>query len=246
MNYREVGPPEHLRSIVKLGWTLSIPDDAPGWIDHIATPDGCMELIRRLSGRSHWHGDQPNVFVAGAITKPATLRLGAGSCFVALRIWPWAWPLISGRSPGELTDRWAPLVEAPQDFHMPDTVEAAFAVMSAFRPDETMRAIAAALPSSRTPVELAAAAGLSPRALQRWFEANVGQPPRTYLRMVRFGDAFAGLPAANSGLADHAMGHGFADQAHMSREFKSLAGAPPRRAKERGRGPFIGPEIDRN
>jgi len=246
MDYCEVTPPDGLFGLVKVGWTLSVPNDAPRWIEHHATPDGCMEIIRRRSGRSEWQGAQPEAFIAGALTKPANLRFAAGSSFVALRIWPWTWKLISCQSPGDLSDRWGPLeVDAP-DFHMPDTVEAAFAAMSAFRPSETMQAMAAALPSSRTPAELASAAGLSLRALQRWFETNVGQPPRTCLRIVRFGDAFAGLPAAGIGLAGHAMDHGFADQAHMSREFRSLAGAPPGSAKDRGDGPFIAPEIDRS
>ena len=246
MDYREFTPPESLRALVKVGWTMSVPENGPDWITHHATPDGCMEIIRRTTGRSRWRGEQPESFVAGAITQPTELSFGAGSRFIALRIWPWAWPLISGQSPGALADRWAPLDEGAPGFLMPDTIEAAFAANTALRPTAAMAALAQTLGTAVSPADLAKAMGLSPRALQRWFEHNVGQPPRSYLRMVRFGEAFAELPAADGGLAGHAAGHGFADQAHMSREFRALAGAAPRTARKQGYGPFIEPQIDRS
>jgi AraC-like DNA-binding protein len=246
MDYRETRPPDRLLPLIKLGWTLSVPDDGPQWFVHNATPDGCMEIIRRLGGRSQWNGEQPDCFVAGMLTGPAELLLGTGSSFVGVRLWPWAWRLISGRSPGSLTDSWAPLQTAAPGFEMPASIEAAFRALAPFRASSTMIDVAEALPSARTPAELGAAVGLPPRALQRWFERNVGQPARSYLRMVRFGEAFAELPSTGDGLAGHAAGHGFADQAHMAREFRSLAGAPPGTARKHGHGPFIDPNIDRS
>ena len=68
-------------------------------------------------------------------------------------------------------------------------------------------------------------AGMSPRALQRWFERHVGMPPRRYLRLLRFQKAFEQVPGEAS-LAAHAADQGFADQAHMAREFRALAGMP--------------------
>lgn len=241
MEYVEIEAPTALHPLVKLGWTLSLPTDGREPFVHTATPDGCMEIIRRLAGRSEWNGDQPDCFVAGMLTGPARLHLGAGSRFVGIRLWPWAWQLISGRSPGALIDRWAPLEQAAPGFRMPDTVEAAFGAVGEYHASTTMIDLARALPSARMPADLAAGVNLSMRALQRWFEHHVGQPPRSYLRMVRFGDAFADLPSTEDGLAGHAAGHGFADQAHMTREFRSLAGAPPRTARRQGRGPFIQP-----
>ena len=246
MDYREYSPPEGLKPLVKLGWSLAIPDDGPEWTVHHATPDGCMEVIRRLAGRSRWRGEQPQCFVAGAISRPAELRIGAGSRFVALRLWPWAWRLIGAHSPKTLADRWAPLDEAAPAFSMPATVEEAFAALGGLQSTPTMALLAAALGRARSPAELARSAGVSPRTLQRWFESHVGQPPRSYLRMVRFGEAFAGLPSADVGLAGHAADHRFADQAHMAREFRALAGAPPRTARKQGRGPFMEPTIDRS
>ena len=80
--------------------------------------------------------------------------------------------------------------------------------------------------------------GMGARALQRWFERNVGMPPRRYLRLLRFQRAFAD-PAAGPSLADHALAHGFADQAHMAREYRRLAGAPAKAARRTSKGPFL-------
>jgi AraC-like DNA-binding protein len=239
VDYREIEPPESLRTLVKCGWTLSVPRKGPAWTTHRATPDGCMEIIHRLSGRSRWNGEQPDSFVAGAITAPAELELGAGSRFVALRIWPWAWRLISSRSPRDLADRWVPLQEVAPGFTMPRDLDAAMTALRDFSPTRDMVAVELALAVARTPRDLGRLAGMSPRVLQRWFERYVGQPPRTYLRMVRFSDALADLPKTAGGLADMAADHGFADQSHMAREFRALAGTPARTAKARSQGPFL-------
>ena len=246
VDYREIEPPESLRPVIKCSWTLSVPDDGPPWTTHRATPDGCMEIIRRLSGRSRWQGEQPDCFVAGAITAPAELTLGAGSSFIALRIWPWAWRLISGRSPGDLADQWAPLQQAAPGFAMSHDVETAMLALQDLTPTRDMIALAAGVAIARTPRELSRLAGMSPRVLQRWFEKYVGQPPRTYLRMVRFSDALAELPRTNGGLAGIAADHGFADQAHMAREFRTLAGATASKAKARAQGPFLGGKDSRS
>src|SRR5687768_11412555 len=177
MEYREVAPPAGKEAIVKLAWSLRVPGDGPAWVRHRATPDGCMEIIRRLSGRSRWGGEQPASFVAGVSTTPAELELSAGSAFVGLRIWPWAWRLISGSSPAALADRWAPLDEHAPWLELPDTAEAAVRALGHISATADMGRIAEAIPSARTSGELSRRVALSPRALQRWFERNVGQPP---------------------------------------------------------------------
>jgi methylphosphotriester-DNA--protein-cysteine methyltransferase len=79
---------------------------------------------------------------------------------------------------------------------------------------------------------------MPPRRLQRWFTENVGLAPRTYLRLLRFQTAFEQLPDARQ-LADHAAMHGFADQSHMARDFRQMAGDAASRVKDKARGPFL-------
>jgi transcriptional regulator GlxA family with amidase domain len=110
--------------------------------------------------------------------------------------------------------------------------------LSEIRLDEETARLAAIVPQARTVEELVSLCGRSPRWLQRWFRRHIGVPPRLYLRLLRFEEALAGLKAEGT-LADHAAAGGFADQAHMAREFRAIAGASASRAREKAKGPFL-------
>ena len=73
--------------------------------------------------------------------------------------------------------------------------------------------------------ELAAALGCSRRHLVNRFAADIGAPPKLAARLLRFEHARRRLGSAP--LARVAADCGYADQAHLSREFAELAGAPP-------------------
>ena len=73
--------------------------------------------------------------------------------------------------------------------------------------------------------ELAAELGCSRRHLVNRFAADVGAPPKLAARLIRFERARRRLGSAP--LARVAAECGYADQAHLAREFKALAGVPP-------------------
>lgn len=75
--------------------------------------------------------------------------------------------------------------------------------------------------------EIAARLGCSRRHLAKRFAQDVGVPPKTAARLIRFQEARARLGSVP--LARLAAEHGYADQAHLSREFRALGGAPPTR-----------------
>jgi AraC-like DNA-binding protein len=98
--------------------------------------------------------------------------------------------------------------------------------------------------------DLASQTGWSSRYLTSRFRTEVGLTPKAAARVIRFSRARAllaraatepaatepaskpGTPAANGGdlrLADLAVECGYFDQAHLAREFRSLAGLPPSR-----------------
>jgi AraC-like DNA-binding protein len=75
---------------------------------------------------------------------------------------------------------------------------------------------------------VAADVGWSGRYLTDRFRAEVGLRPKEAARVARFDRARRALrPTVR--LADVAAGHGFADQSHLVREFRALAGCTPSR-----------------
>lgn len=239
MDYQEVEPPEALRPLVKAGWTLKAGGGAADTLRHAATPDGCIEIIRRLHGRSAWGGAQPECFVAGLVTAPAVLELSGDSRFVALRLWPWAWNALAAVPSPRLVDRWQDLAEAAPGFAMPATLDRAFAALAPLALDAPAALLGEAVLKSRTVGALSHASGRSRRWLQRWFEREIGVPPRLYLRLLRFQDTLAGLQRSDETLALQAAEHGYADQAHMAREFRAIARAPAGAARRKAKGPFL-------
>jgi AraC-like DNA-binding protein len=227
MDYREFPPPPALEGLIKVRWTLAGHGAAGAWVAQQAVPDGCVEIITRLAGRSRWDGEQPARFAVGLIERPEGFESSGDARFEAIRLWPWAWALLDGRPLADLRGRWLPF--AGPDF---DAIERRLALESALA--ATGRAILAA----GTVAEMARATGMAPRSLQRWFERNVGLPPRRYLRLLRFQKAFAQVSEQPS-LADHAAAQGYADQAHMARDFRAMAGVPAKEARRSAKGPFL-------
>ncbi|WP_432768858.1 MAG: hypothetical protein HEQ22_16075 [Sphingopyxis sp.] len=127
MDYREHAPPPALAGLVKGRWTLAGGRAPDIWTGQQATPDGCIELIRRTRGRSHWGGEQPASFVVGLIDRPQAFTISGDAAFEALRLWPWAWSRLGGAPPAMLRGRWQ-ACDAP-DF---DAIEARLAGEAAF------------------------------------------------------------------------------------------------------------------
>jgi AraC-like DNA-binding protein len=75
---------------------------------------------------------------------------------------------------------------------------------------------------------LAAEVGWSRRHLVNRFRAQVGLPPKTVARVMRFEELLRRLPAATRGQAAVVAGAcGYYDQAHMNRDFREFAGTTP-------------------
>lgn len=226
MDYREAVPPPHLAGLIKARWALGANGGAAAWLEQQATPDGCIEIIRRTRGRSRWDGDQPASFVVGLVERPQAFEISGDATFEALRLWPWAWSLVGDLPTADLHGRWE---SWDADF---ETIETTLAAAG------ELNAIGNALVAAPSVAAMSEATGMAPRALQRWFARHVGMAPRSWLRLLRFQNAFESLPGEPS-LADHAAAQGFADQAHMAREFRRLAGVPATTARRRARGPFL-------
>ena len=227
MDYRETPLPPPLAGLVKARWTLAADGAADEWLPQQATPDGCIEVIRRTRGRSRWGCAQSASFVVGLVDRPQPFEISGDAAFEALRLWPWAWKLIGDIPLAALHGRW-------QAIPSPDFA----GIQTRLAATPELAAIGRAIVAATSVAAMGEATGMNPRAQQRWFASHVGMAPRQYLRLLRFQGAFATLPGEST-LADHAADRGFADQAHMARDFRTLAGVSARTASRRARGPFL-------
>lgn len=236
MNYAETPPPPELDGLVEAVWTLDAASN--GWVDHQAVPDGCIELIRRHAGRSIWRTEQPPLFVTGLALRPAMLRFSGDARFTGIRLWPWAWHALGGAACRDFADGWRAIANndplaalLPDDGNPIPRLAKAFAGQHA-PPIATIRHTASV-------EQLAGLTRFSARQLQRICAKETGMAPRSYLRLLRFRAAVSGIQSPEAALADTAAASGYADQAHMTREFRSLGGLPPGQARARARGPFV-------
>ena len=80
----------------------------------------------------------------------------------------------------------------------------------------------------RIPVgRIAERIGWSRKHLAERFRDEIGAGPKTIARIARLHRAFDQARAGRDGWAEIAFGCGYADQAHLTREFAALAGATP-------------------
>jgi AraC-like DNA-binding protein len=204
-----------------VAWSSVVePGDRPARV----LPDGCLDIIWQ-SGR---------VFVAGPdTTAQPPGRAPVGTRFFALRFGSGTGPGVLGLPASELTDRQVPLDElwpAPDVRKLAEAAEplAALEAVAAARwrdPDREMVALAEAVRSGVTVGAFADRAGLSARHLQRRSNIAFGYAPKTLHRVLRLQQALA-LARRGQPFAGVAADAGYADQAHLAREVRALAGVP--------------------
>jgi AraC-like DNA-binding protein len=203
-----------------IAWRSTVP---PGTAATRILPDGCLDVI--------WHDG--SVFIAGPDT---TAQLGTappGSRFFALRFAAGTGAAVLGLPADELTDRQVPLDAVCPAAEVRRLGEAAdpLAALEAFAlrrwqdPDPAMVAVAAGARAGRPVGAIADHCGLSPRHLQRRCRSSFGYGPKTLARIMRLQKAVA-LAQGGRPFADVSVTAGYADQAHLSREVKALAGVP--------------------
>jgi AraC-like DNA-binding protein len=202
------------------------PPRAPEWTRIL--PDGCLDLL--------WDGSR--LFVAGPDTTARRHQGRAGLAHVALRFSGGTGPALLGIPADELRDRTPDLADlwpSAQVRVLTERVAAdpaaaleAWAVeRAATREKDPIGPLVLRMASAGTPVAvMAGQLGLSARHLHRRCLPVFGYGPRRLARVLRLGRA---LDRAQAGtpLAQVAAGCGYADQAHLSREVRALAGTTP-------------------
>ncbi|HTD50914.1 MAG TPA: helix-turn-helix domain-containing protein, partial [Acidimicrobiia bacterium] len=191
-------------------------------------PDGCIDLL--------WDGIA--VSIAGPDTH-AQLYVGEpGSTMTGLRFAPGDAPRVLGVPAEDLTDQRVPLdavwdpvrvrrfTDAVAAAPRPGTALETLALACRADPDEHSALIDAVVQLARggcTSTTIADRIGLSARQLQRRSVAAFGYGTKTLGRILRMQEALT-LIRRGEGLADSAARSGYADQSHLAREVKDLAG----------------------
>jgi AraC-like DNA-binding protein len=197
-------------------------------------PDGSADIIWRADGRS------VTTFTAGPDTEAQLAPLAEGSRMVGIRFAPGAADSVLGLPLDAVRDQRVPLRElwGPGADELAERValsdQPGVALATAVQdriteaPDPTAAAIARHLEFAAGPGVVSGAAdkvGVSERQLQRRCRTAFGYAPKTLHRVLRFQRALR-LARGGRRLADVAAVVGYADQAHMARDTRRLAGVP--------------------
>jgi AraC-like DNA-binding protein len=242
--FRERSPLAALRPYLTCCWVQRIPADASPYLHH-TVPNGSAELV--------YTAGLP-VRLVGPRTGPTREILPPGTTVVGIRLRPWAGHRVLGVPASELVD----LSIDAADLLGRSAVVVGEKLSSIVSPwvmtlaleDLVVRRLADAPGLDRVAVEavrrlmpggvpggaanvtsLGPDLGVSERQLRRLCQSEIGLPPKTLHRMLRY-QGFLALatrrerPSAQlSRLATEA---GYADQAHLTRESARLTGRTPR------------------
>ncbi len=235
MRYGEYPPRAELAPWVAAHWHFEVVQGA-GEIEHwIPLTGGAMLAVA------------PGVaaVLSGPRTTPLVTTVRGGEVFWGTHFWPGAAAALLGIGGGDLRERQIPLATAwavalTAAIGGEEEEEAACAALDG--------ALAAMLPVASpldglvmtavfrvlaaggeiTTAELVAGSGLSERQFRRRFRGAVGLTPKELARIQRARQsAVAAVSEAGARWVEIAARHGYADQAHLVREFRRLLGITP-------------------
>ena len=235
--YREFAPASDLRDIVACNWVSVVQRSKFGARTPII-PDGCCDIML-------YDSDVPHV--VGPDTRMRWVDLRDGLVITGLRLRPGAVRAVFGCSASLLLDRQAPLRDLAavsgrflDALNFADNLQRRHALLEGWlrhaRQDMSANdhAVLAGCRlltvDTQLPISvLAQQLGWNARMIHRQFVAACGYGPKYLLRVMR---VQAALRVAHDSslrlrLPDIASSVGFADQAHMTREFKALTGFTP-------------------
>ena len=247
--YREWAPPDGLGDAVACVWARILPADDPDPAPTLVMPDACSDVIWQQGRGVSVAG--PDTAPWETHLGPGTVLIGVrfspGAGGPALRL-----PLDALQDQRVPLDDVVPGVARGVDGDLPPAValerllDIAAAMVVAGPPDRAVQGATRLLADPGTSVADACdRVGLSERQLRRRCRQAVGYGPKTLQRILRFRRFVAWTAPAGAGpaldlagpalnlagpalnLAGIAAAAGYADQAHLTRECRDLAGMTP-------------------
>jgi AraC-like DNA-binding protein len=241
--YEELEPLPDQRQIVACYWRFEVQSHDTLPCEHVIVPDGTVSISYfEDAGTSEW-----GVAINGPGVEARKVHLTCARRRVAVRLCAGVVRPVLGFEAGSLRGRSLPLLKsqcaarnlraalagytnlADARRRLQPTIEQ---WLAAAQPLDTVtiaaaRAIADA--GGRVVIgELAASLNLSQRQLRRRFAREVGLSPKEFARARRVRRAFVeALREMKSRWSQLSTEVGFADQAHLTREFREVFGVPP-------------------
>lgn len=251
MRYAESRPDGALASWIACYWSITA-EDAPAFTDRIL-PDGCADVIIDLAST-------PRAFVVGAMSTALRTPVAGRVDLLGIRFRPGAGLPFLGVPLREITDQsvaldaiWGSrgialtdlLANAPPHERVQHVERVLGGRRIRTRAEDTIVPQAVSLfRRARGGVavrDVAAALGVGERRLVRAFDRCVGLSPKAFARVMRFRDVCRRIQKGDAlSWTRMASDAGYADQAHLIREFQALAGLTPvQYAAERGAVRFV-------
>ena len=247
-----VEPPPDLRDVVEAFWfgRWDLPPDAPHVTELLGDPCAHVVVERGTPPRvvGTWRRRWIRELAGRGLVRAAKLRAGAVRAFFdveAVTLSDRLTPL-SALVPVEIEALAAAVLGPEADV---DGFEALADALRAWRRPDPESEVAAAVEVAARLREvdlhrvedLADRSGLGVRTLQRLFRRHVGATPKQLLRRVRLQEAALRIERGEGlGLAALAADLGYADQAHLNRDFKQVVGKTPRALERSLRAPGRG------
>jgi len=227
VGYREIPPPRQLRGEIEGAWTVAVAPGTPAQLQNVL-PDGCMDLV--------WTGGE--LLVAGPDTGPNPTERVPGVLNAGLRFAPGRLSALLGVPAAAVRDQRVPLAElhpalasrAIARLEQGGSPLPVLLDLTLGLPGEpaqrAVRAVAAQLAAGASVGATADRLGWTERSLHRRCLTAFGYGPAVLRRVLRFRHATTllhdGVP-----IAEAAAAAGYADQPHLSREVRALAGVAP-------------------
>jgi AraC-like DNA-binding protein len=210
----------------------------------IIVPDGTVDIVFRCGQ------DQLDVSCYGAVMKMHTIDYASifheGDTIFGIRFLPGKAFLPAGYPIGSLTETSVPLPEICRDRAMMEGItrssdfkEQIQLFLNAYIPDYQNHYRPGTRPFSYGMVdeitrvvgiinvnELSQRAGYTPRYINRLFNNEIGLPPKTFSKIIRFQQVLMAL-GKNQQISTIAADMGYYDQSHLLKEFKQFTGISP-------------------
>jgi AraC-like DNA-binding protein len=248
LSYREYPPPQDLARWIACFWQIGGAVAQSSGFSHRVLPDGCADLLFDLQAARRGGGVHGGI--VGPMTAGQIVELRAAVDLLGIRLRPGAIGAFIGIAADQLLDVTVSIREAPPSLrvdaaelaNLPDVAARIALLTAACRArvaslDDFDPIVGGALARWSRPHEvgfptiaiLVRDLGLSERAFERRFVANVGLTPVRFRRLARLRTVLRLFSEGTHDWAALAAATGFSDQSHLVRDFQAFVGLSPTR-----------------